>query len=146
MSRRLRYLFLLSAFLGCALLVGIPPVSAQSETCSEMKKDIDGMKADLKDYEKGYEGSDKLEADDKSDLMQTITDIREDFREYLTDSSSDQRELGHARRGMRLAAEMEDGVKNEDPKKAFSNYGEIIQVYDWFSDDEDCDQPVALGR
>lgn len=139
MGWRLRYLFLLSAFIGCALLVGIHPVSAQSDTCSEMKKDIDDMKADLKDYEKGYEGSDKLEADDKSDLMQTITDVRKDFREYLTDSSSDQRELGHARRGMRLAAEMEDGVKNEDLKKIFSSFAEIIQVYDWFYDDEDCD-------
>lgn len=100
-----------------------------------MKKDIDEMKADLKDYQ----GGEKLEAEDKADLMQTIADIRKDFNEYLTDSTSDRQEINHARRGMRLAAEMEDGVKNEDLKKILSSYAEIIQVYEWFYEDEDCD-------
>lgn len=117
------------------LVVVTAPVNAQSDTCAEMKKDIDEMKADLKDYETGG----RLDSQDISELRQEAADIKKDLNEYLADPQSEPDEISKAKEGLQLVSRMEEGLTEGRKGKILTNYSKIIEVYEWFYDNEDCE-------
>ncbi len=117
------------------LAVVTAPVNAQSDTCADLKKDISEMKGDLDDYKKARE----LDPDTRSALVQEVAEIRNDLQEYLSDPKSDRNERSKANEGLRLLSELEDGVTKGEIAKVVSSYAKIIELYEWFYEDEDCD-------
>lgn len=135
MGRWISSIAVLAAF-GCGfLLLGVHPLSAQSDTCVDMKKEISEMKADLKEYEAGR----RLDTDDISELRKEAADIRKDLDEYVTDSKSEPNEISKAKEGLQLVALMEEGLNEGRKGKVLSNYSKIIELYEWFYENEDCE-------
>ena len=127
---------------GCALVLGLcfglvaetGLVSAQSQACAGLGKDISEMKADLNDYKKYKE----LHTADKFDLEETISEIRKDLNEYISHPKSGPDEISKAKQGIELLSEMQDGINKEDLKRIVSGYAKLIEVYEWFYVYEGC--------
>ncbi len=135
MDRWIRSMIVLTCVSVGLLGPGRPPVNAQSDACADMKKDISEMKADLKDYETGG----RLDPQDIAELQQEAADIKKDLNEYLTDPQSEPSEISKAKEGLQLVARMEEELREGRKGKILASYSKIIEVYDWFYDDEECE-------
>ncbi len=116
------------------LITGTGCVSAQSQACAELGKDISEMKADLNEYKKDK----KFDPADRSDLEQTISEIKKDLNEYLSDPDSDPNEISKAKYGLELLSEIQDGINKRDIKRIVSSYAKLIELYEWFYHDKGC--------
>ncbi len=135
MDQRIRRLIVMVVSCFGLLAVVTAPVNAQSDTCADLKKDIIEMKADLDEYKKAR----GLDPDTRSGLMREVAEIRKDLQEYLSDPKSDRNEKSKASDGLRLLSELEDGVTKGEIARVVSSYAKIIEVYEWFYENEDCD-------
>lgn len=117
------------------LMFGAPyGATAQSDECTELKRDISEMKADIAQYEKDTE----LDPADIPELMQEVAALRADLKDYLSDRTSDRQERQKAREGLAMVDAMERGIQQKNLKEVLTQYANIITLYEWFEDYEDC--------
>jgi len=117
------------------LMFGAPyGATAQSDECTELKRDISEMKADIAQYEKDTE----LDPADIPELMQEVAALRADLKDYLSDRTSDRQERQRAREGLAMVDAMERGIQQKDLKEVLTQYAKVITLYEWFEDYEDC--------
>jgi len=116
------------------LVAGTGFVSAQSEACVELRKDISEIKTDLNEYKKDK----KFDPADRSDLEQTISEIKKDLNEYLSDPDSDPNKISKANYGLEWLSEMQDGINKRNIKRIVSSYAKLIELYEWFYHYEGC--------
>jgi hypothetical protein len=137
-------LFFLVYFFMVLIVIGLFSISTQSATngqsadCREMKKDIAEMKGDLKDYKKDYKKGGPIDSEDKTDFTKEASDVKKDFNEYLADPQSDPEEKAKAEEGLKLVSQMEDGIAKNNINMVLSNYAKIIELYEWFYQNEGC--------
>ena len=135
MNRRVKGMAGTAVFCAVFLAAGALPLRAQSDTCAQMKKDISEMKADLKEYEEGG----RLDAQDISELKLEAADIKKDLNEYVADPQSEAGEISKAKEGLQLVFRMEEGLAEGRKGKILTSYAKLIELYEWFYDDEDCE-------
>lgn len=117
------------------LMFGAPyGATAQSDECTELKRDISEMKADIAQYDKDTE----LDPADIPELMQEVAALRADLKDYLSDRTSDRQERQKAREGLAMVDAMERGIQQKNLKEVLTQYAKIITLYEWFEDYEDC--------